>query len=63
MDPQEVAHAALDGIRNDRFYIFSHPEVAQLAAERAEAVATDTYPTLPPRLSAALRRDLSGSTR
>lgn len=62
MDPRDVAHAVLDGIRNDRFYIFSHPEVARLAAERADAVAADTYPALPPRLAAALRRDLSGSS-
>lgn len=63
MAPEDVASAVIDGIRNERFYIFSHPEVAQLAAERAEAVANDTYPRLPPRLAAALQRDLSGSTR
>ena len=62
MAPEDVASAVLDGIRNDRFYIFSHPEVAGLAAERAEAVANDAYPTLPPRLAAALRRDVSGSS-
>ena len=63
MAPEDVASAVIDGIRNDRFYIFSHPEVAQLAADRAEAVANDAYPRLPPRLAAALQRDLSGSTR
>ena len=59
MAPEDVASAVIDGIRNERFYIFSHPEVAELAAERAEAVANDTYPRLPPRLAAALQRDLS----
>ena len=63
MAPEDVAGAVIDGVRNDRFYIFSHPEVARLAADRAEAVANDTYPTLPPRLAAALHRDLSRSTR
>ncbi len=63
MAPRDVAGAVIDGIRNERFYVFSHPEVAQLAAERAEAVANDTYPALPARLSAALHRDLSGPSR
>ena len=57
MAPEDVAAAVLDGVRQDRFYVFSHPEVANLAGVRAEAVANDTYPRVDPRLSAALRRD------
>ena len=59
MAPEDVAEAVIDGVRQDRFYLFSHPDVAGLAALRADAVANDTYPTLNPRLAAALRRDLA----
>ena len=58
MAPEEVAATVIDGVRNDRFYLFPHANVARLAALRAEAVANDTYPRLDPRLSAALRGDL-----
>ena len=57
MAPEDVAATVIDGIRDECFYLFSHPEVAKLASGRADAVANDTYPTLDPRLSAALRRD------
>ena len=63
MAPEDVAETVIDGVRNDRFYLFSHANVARLAGLRAEAVANDTYPTLDPRLAAALRRDLSDSRR
>ena len=55
MVPEQVAATVIDGVRDERFYLFSHPEVAKLASARADAVANDTYPTLHPRLSAALR--------
>ena len=58
MAPEDVAATVIDGIRHERFYLFSHPEVAGLAGVRADAVANDTYPRLDARLSAALRRDL-----
>lgn len=56
MAPEDVAATVIDGIRDERFYLFSHAEVAGLAGARADAVANDTYPRVDPRLSAALRR-------
>ena len=57
MAPEDVAATVIGGIRDERFYLFSHAEVAGLAGARADAVANDTYPRVDPRLSAALRRD------
>jgi len=35
LEPEEVAAAALDGIRDERFLILPHPDVQQHAVRRA----------------------------
>jgi len=46
MSPDDVADRVIQGIVNQDFFIFSHPEVASLPELRASAVKENTYPSL-----------------
>ncbi|MCZ6890200.1 MAG: SDR family NAD(P)-dependent oxidoreductase [Gammaproteobacteria bacterium] len=59
MAPEQVADAVVEGVRKQRFYIFSHPEVADLAQTRADAVAKDIYPVLNEAMAARIRGEKS----
>ena len=48
---EEVASSIIAGIKEDRFYIFPHPEVADLPSMRADAVKADQYPEFDPNLA------------
>ena len=50
-----VASLVIDGVRENRFYLFPHPEVAGLASQRAEAVKSDRYPEFDPVLAKLVR--------
>ena len=52
---ENVASLVIDGVRENRFYLFPHPEVAGLAAARAEAVKSDRYPEFDPALAKLVR--------
>ncbi len=54
MSAEDVASVVLNGIREDRFYLLPHSEVAQLPAERAKAVKMDIYPQFDPALAKLL---------
>jgi NAD(P)-dependent dehydrogenase (short-subunit alcohol dehydrogenase family) len=44
MDPMEVAACVVDAIREERFYVFSHPEVKEMVRARMEAAAGEGAP-------------------
>ncbi len=44
MAPEEVADAVVAAVREDRFYILTHPWVKDLVRVRAEAIAGETRP-------------------
>ena len=44
LSADRVAEVVIDGIRSDRFFLFPHPEVAELAQLRADATKADGYP-------------------
>jgi NADP-dependent 3-hydroxy acid dehydrogenase YdfG len=61
LSPEDVARVVVDGIKEERFYLFPHPEVRDLPAERAQAVADDKYPTFADHLAGLIGRpDSSG---
>ena len=62
MSPETVADVVIDGIKQDRFYLLPHPEVATLPQARADAVARDEYPKLNPRMAERLRESPTHST-
>jgi hypothetical protein len=41
MDPAEVAGLVVRGIRENRFWILTHPEWKQIVKKRAELLASD----------------------
>ena len=55
MSPAQVAETVIDGIRENRFYLLPHPDVADLPAKRAEAVRSDIYPTFDADLARLVR--------
>lgn len=55
LSAENVASLVIDGVRGNRFYLFPHPEVAGLAAARAEAVKSDRYPEFDPALAKLVR--------
>ncbi len=55
LSAENVASLVIDGVRENRFYLFPHPEVAGLAAARAEAVKSDRYPEFDPALAKLVR--------
>lgn len=55
MAPEQVAKVVIEGIRNNRFYLLPHPQVAALPRARADAVEQDRYPQLAETLAAQLR--------
>lgn len=48
ISPDEVAAIVLQAIRDDRFWILTHPEYRELVVQRARAIATDGELVLPP---------------
>lgn len=56
MAAADVATVVIDGIRANRFYLFSHPEVATLPEQRANLVKADGYPEFDPILAKLLKR-------
>ena len=48
MSPDKVAEITLDAVKNDRFYIFTHPDLMYLARERMNALMEMKNPILPP---------------
>ena len=62
LPPDEVARIALAGIRDGRFFIFTHPDqVSTLLRERFEALAADG--TLAPAALVVLKRLSRGRRR
>lgn len=57
LSPEEVAEVALNGIREGRFYLLPHVDVAELPARRADDVSQDRYPELAKGLAQLLRAD------
>ncbi len=55
MSAEDVASVVLTGIKENRFYLLPHPEVADLPGQRAEAVKMDTYPEFDPNLAKLVR--------
>ena len=55
LSADNVASLVIDGVRENRFYLFPHPEVAGLASQRAEAVKSDLYPEFDPGLAKLVR--------
>jgi NAD(P)-dependent dehydrogenase (short-subunit alcohol dehydrogenase family) len=49
--PEAVADAALDAIRDERFYVLTHPEFNEVVRLRFDDVLEGRYPCLPPRRS------------
>jgi len=47
MDPLEVGRMVVEAIREERFYVFTHPEWKPLVLERFEAILADKCPPLP----------------
>ncbi len=41
MDPAEVGPMVLDAVENDKFWIFTHPEMCKIAADQVEAMLAD----------------------
>ena len=41
MDPDEVGEIVLDGIRTDRFWLFTHGWTTKLLARQLDALTTD----------------------
>ncbi|RJL23615.1 SDR family NAD(P)-dependent oxidoreductase [Bailinhaonella thermotolerans] len=48
VDPAHVADLVVEGIREERFLILTHPETRALLAEQARALADGGLPPLPP---------------
>ena len=46
LEPDEVAAAVLDGVRADRFWIFTHPTTVERARVRWDAIASDGQPSM-----------------
>ncbi len=61
---QDVARIAFEAIREERFYIYSHPQALGAAAERFEAIVKGAQPTDPyaatPQLTAMLKAGVKG---
>jgi NAD(P)-dependent dehydrogenase (short-subunit alcohol dehydrogenase family) len=47
MDPREVAEKVFDAIREERFYILTHPEEKARVKRRMEGILEERNPTLP----------------
>jgi len=45
MSPQQVAEIVFDGIRNERFYILTHPETKPLVLKRMQDILDDRSPS------------------
>ncbi|MDE3087141.1 MAG: SDR family NAD(P)-dependent oxidoreductase, partial [Acidobacteriota bacterium] len=48
IDPSVVAGAVFDAVRDDRFYIFTHPETKPAVAVRAKDILEERQPTVNP---------------
>lgn len=61
---QDVARITFEGIREERFYIYSHPQALGAAAERFEAIVKGAHPADPyaatPQLTAMLKAGVKG---
>ena len=64
LSAQDVARITFDGIREGRFYIYSHPQTLGAAAERFEAIVQGKQPADPyaatPQLTEMLRAGVRG---
>jgi hypothetical protein len=47
MPPKEVAEKVFDAIREERFYILTHPEEKVRVQRRMEGILQEKNPTLP----------------
>ena len=47
MDPPEVADKVFDAIRDEKFYILTHPELKDRIRRRMEDILQERNPTLP----------------
>ena len=66
LDPRAVGDQVLDAIRNERFYVLTHPEWQPLVEHRMKTVLSAANPTsLPPPGTESLMRKLAelGSSR
>ncbi|MEE4362222.1 MAG: SDR family NAD(P)-dependent oxidoreductase [Pseudomonadales bacterium] len=64
IDAAEVGQIVVDGVREDRFWLFTHPEMKELAAQRA-AEQLDAFGEVPPEraeMLAALQASLAPGT-
>lgn len=61
---QDVARITFDGIREGRFYLYSHPQALQTVAERFEAIVQGKQPADPyaatPQVTDMLRAGIKG---
>jgi hypothetical protein len=46
MDPAEVAAMVLDAVRDERFYVLTHPEMTRMVQARMEDIVEGRTPTL-----------------
>jgi hypothetical protein len=56
MAPGEVAEHVVNAIRENRFYIFTHPEVKESMRRRFDGALAERNPEPDPALRAALER-------
>lgn len=65
LDPQDVARQVLDAVREQRFYVFTHPQWLSHVEHRMHHLLQGHNPTAspPPGLEEALRRALSPAAR
>lgn len=56
LPPEDVARCVVDGVKEERFYLLPHPDVVALPAERAQAVAADSYPEFAENLAGLIRQ-------
>ena len=55
LSAEVVAASILEGVKADQFYIFPHPEIAELPGKRAEAVKAGHYPEFDPILAGLIK--------
>ena len=53
MPPDEVGAIVLEAIRDERFYILTHPQIKERVEVRMQDILEDRSPTPPPPFGAA----------
>ena len=54
MEPRELANIVFEAIRNERFYILTHPEMKPAIQGRMEAILEERNPPMPPAQPSSL---------